>query len=62
MGNLAYKRPLSAAWLWRRGDKEIIGLGVKVSKSLELAGMKTSRGFRNVQKVIGVEAWLSIGQ
>lgn len=32
-----------------------MGLYVKVSKSLGLAGIKTSRDFRNVQKVIGVQ-------
>lgn len=36
-----------------------MGLYVKVSKSLELTGIKISRDFRNVQKVIGVEHWSS---
>ena len=35
-----------------------MGLYLQVSKSLELAGIKTARDFRNVQ-VIGVEHWRS---
>lgn len=42
----------------RSGDKKIMGLYLQVSKSLELAGIKTARDFRNVQ-VIGVEHWSS---
>lgn len=60
MGNLAYKRSHFAAWFLRRGDKKIMGLYVQVSKSLELARIKTARDFRNVQKVIDVEHWSSV--
>lgn len=59
MGNLAYKRPQFAAWFLRRGDKKIMGLYLQVSKSLELAGIKTAKDFRNVQEVTHVEHWSS---